>query len=149
MFAIAWLIRTTYDCILCVPLSQKHILFQFTPDFPIFNFDICSKYFYHNHQLSVFPDLYNLVERMAQLSLFESIDLTRQAHPCWLCKWSSVINVSSLLIVHCFHTRVTPIKMPSSLADYEIISSIGSGSYGTCKKICRKKDLKVCSVFHS
>ena len=37
--------------------------------------------------------------------------------------------------------------MPSSLADYDIISSIGSGSYGTCKKICRKKDQKVCAVF--
>ncbi|XP_064622920.1 serine/threonine-protein kinase Nek2-like [Lineus longissimus] len=30
--------------------------------------------------------------------------------------------------------------MPSSLEDYEILYSIGSGSYGTCKKIRRKKD---------
>ncbi len=36
-------------------------------------------------------------------------------------------------------------KMPSSLDDYEVISTIGSGSYGTCKKIRRKKDSKVCS----
>ena len=34
-------------------------------------------------------------------------------------------------------------KMPSSLEDYEVVTTIGSGSYGTCKKIRRKKDGKV------
>ena len=34
-------------------------------------------------------------------------------------------------------------KMPSSLEDYEVVATIGSGSYGTCKKIRRKKDGKV------
>jgi NIMA (never in mitosis gene a)-related kinase len=33
--------------------------------------------------------------------------------------------------------------MPSSLDDYETLYSIGSGSYGTCKKIKRKKDGRV------
>jgi len=33
--------------------------------------------------------------------------------------------------------------MPTTLDDYEVISTIGSGSYGTCKKIRRKKDGKL------
>ncbi|BFZ12115.1 hypothetical protein BsWGS_15153 [Bradybaena similaris] len=33
--------------------------------------------------------------------------------------------------------------MPSTLDDFEVISTIGTGSYGTCKKIRRKKDGKV------
>jgi len=33
--------------------------------------------------------------------------------------------------------------MPSSLEDYDVICTIGSGSYGTCKKIRRKKDGRV------
>lgn len=32
--------------------------------------------------------------------------------------------------------------MPSTLDDYEVLGTIGSGSYGTCKKIKRKKDGK-------
>ncbi|XP_060079274.1 serine/threonine-protein kinase Nek2-like [Ylistrum balloti] len=34
-------------------------------------------------------------------------------------------------------------RMPSTLDDFEVISTIGSGSYGTCRKIRRKKDGKV------
>lgn len=35
-------------------------------------------------------------------------------------------------------------KMPhSTLDDFEPLSTIGSGSYGTCKKVRRKKDGKV------
>ena len=33
--------------------------------------------------------------------------------------------------------------MPSKLQDYDVIGIIGSGSYGTCKKIRRKSDGKV------
>lgn len=33
--------------------------------------------------------------------------------------------------------------MPSKLNDYDIISAIGSGSYGKCLKICRKSDGKI------
>ena len=33
--------------------------------------------------------------------------------------------------------------MPSSLDEYEVLCTIGTGSYGTCKKIRRKKDGKV------
>lgn len=33
--------------------------------------------------------------------------------------------------------------MPSTLDDFDVIGTIGSGSYGTCKKIRRKKDGKV------
>ncbi|CAG5123695.1 unnamed protein product [Candidula unifasciata] len=33
--------------------------------------------------------------------------------------------------------------MPSTLDDFEVISTIGTGSYGTCKKIRRKKDGKI------
>ena len=33
--------------------------------------------------------------------------------------------------------------MPSRLQDYDVLGMIGSGSYGTCKKIRRKKDNKV------
>ncbi|KAK3792257.1 hypothetical protein RRG08_007337 [Elysia crispata] len=33
--------------------------------------------------------------------------------------------------------------MPSTLEDFEVITTIGTGSYGTCKKIRRKKDGKV------
>ena len=35
------------------------------------------------------------------------------------------------------------VTMPGSLDDYEVISTIGSGSYGTCQKIRRKRDGKV------
>ena len=35
--------------------------------------------------------------------------------------------------------------MPSTLEDFEVIATIGTGSYGTCKKIRRKKDGKVIS----
>ncbi|XP_062609239.1 serine/threonine-protein kinase Nek2-like isoform X1 [Saccostrea cucullata] len=34
-------------------------------------------------------------------------------------------------------------RMPSTLEDFEVIGTIGSGSYGTCKKIKRKRDGKV------
>ncbi|RUS74057.1 hypothetical protein EGW08_018184 [Elysia chlorotica] len=34
-------------------------------------------------------------------------------------------------------------RMPSTLEDFEVIGTIGTGSYGTCKKIRRKKDGKV------
>ena len=34
-------------------------------------------------------------------------------------------------------------RMPSSLDDYEVLHTIGTGSYGTCKKIKRKRDGKV------
>lgn len=33
--------------------------------------------------------------------------------------------------------------MPSKLQDYEILCEIGSGSYGTCKKVRRRSDNKV------
>lgn len=33
--------------------------------------------------------------------------------------------------------------MPSKLLDYDILGEIGSGSYGTCKKIRRRSDNKV------
>jgi len=33
--------------------------------------------------------------------------------------------------------------MPSKLLDYDILSEIGSGSYGTCKKVRRRSDNKV------
>jgi len=33
--------------------------------------------------------------------------------------------------------------MPSKLSDYDILGEIGSGSYGTCKKIRRRSDKKV------
>ena len=33
--------------------------------------------------------------------------------------------------------------MPSKLLDYDILGEIGSGSYGTCKKIRRRIDNKV------
>ena len=33
--------------------------------------------------------------------------------------------------------------MPSKLTDYDILGEIGSGSYGTCKKIRRRSDKKV------
>lgn len=33
--------------------------------------------------------------------------------------------------------------MPASLEDYDVINTIGSGSYGVCRKICRKKDGRV------
>ena len=40
-------------------------------------------------------------------------------------------------------------KMPySTLDDFEPLSTIGSGSYGTCKKIRRKKDGKVIYTFY-
>ncbi|XP_046551879.1 serine/threonine-protein kinase Nek2-like isoform X1 [Haliotis rubra] len=34
-------------------------------------------------------------------------------------------------------------RMPSTLDDFEVLTTIGIGSYGTCKKIRRKKDGKV------
>lgn len=34
-------------------------------------------------------------------------------------------------------------RMPSTLDDFDVIGTIGSGSYGTCKKIRRKRDGKV------
>ncbi|KAL5009383.1 hypothetical protein ScPMuIL_014964 [Solemya velum] len=34
-------------------------------------------------------------------------------------------------------------KMPTSLEDFEVLSTIGTGSYGTCKRIRRKKDGKI------
>ena len=35
--------------------------------------------------------------------------------------------------------------MPSSkLGDYEVLETIGSGSYGNCRKVRRKADDKVC-----
>ncbi|XP_052700276.1 serine/threonine-protein kinase Nek2-like isoform X1 [Crassostrea angulata] len=34
-------------------------------------------------------------------------------------------------------------RMPSTLDDFDVIGTIGSGSYGTCKKIRRKKDGKI------
>ncbi|GFR95863.1 serine/threonine-protein kinase Nek2 [Elysia marginata] len=34
-------------------------------------------------------------------------------------------------------------RMPSTLDDFEVMATIGTGSYGTCKKIRRKKDGKV------
>ncbi|XP_021368824.1 serine/threonine-protein kinase Nek2-like isoform X2 [Mizuhopecten yessoensis] len=40
------------------------------------------------------------------------------------------------------HIRMSP-RMPSTLDDFAVISTIGSGSYGTCRKIRRKKDGKV------
>ncbi|CAH3198892.1 unnamed protein product, partial [Porites evermanni] len=33
--------------------------------------------------------------------------------------------------------------MPSKLQDYDILSEIGSGSYGTCKKVRRRTDNKI------
>ncbi|ELT87645.1 hypothetical protein CAPTEDRAFT_117915, partial [Capitella teleta] len=33
--------------------------------------------------------------------------------------------------------------MPGSLNDYEVLATIGQGSYGTCKKIRRKKDGRI------
>lgn len=39
--------------------------------------------------------------------------------------------------------------MPSSLDDFDVIGTIGSGSYGTCKKIRRKKDGKVIKNINS
>ena len=38
--------------------------------------------------------------------------------------------------------------MPSKLSDYDILSEIGSGSYGTCKRILRKSDKKVRNRTH-
>ena len=38
--------------------------------------------------------------------------------------------------------------MPSSkVEDYDVIETIGSGSYGTCRKIKRKADGKVSEFF--
>jgi len=38
--------------------------------------------------------------------------------------------------------------MPGNkLDEYEVVSTIGSGSYGTCKKIKRKSDGRVCLIF--
>lgn len=34
-------------------------------------------------------------------------------------------------------------RMQTILEDYEVLSTVGTGSYGTCKKIRRKKDGKV------
>ena len=34
-------------------------------------------------------------------------------------------------------------KMPTSLDDYEVLETIGTGSYGICKKIRRRKDGRV------
>ena len=34
-------------------------------------------------------------------------------------------------------------KTISILEDFEILATIGSGTYGTCKQICRKSDKKV------
>lgn len=39
--------------------------------------------------------------------------------------------------------------MPSKLIDYDILGQIGSGSYGTCKKIRRRSDNKVKCIFMS
>lgn len=36
--------------------------------------------------------------------------------------------------------------MPSRTEDYEVLSTIGSGSYGKCQKIRRKSDGKVTRV---
>ena len=34
-------------------------------------------------------------------------------------------------------------KTSSKLSEYEVLGGIGSGSYGTCKKVSRKSDAKV------
>lgn len=36
-----------------------------------------------------------------------------------------------------------PFAMPSRVEDYEVLHSIGTGSYGRCQKIRRKSDGKV------
>lgn len=36
-----------------------------------------------------------------------------------------------------------PLAMPSRVEDYEVLHSIGTGSYGRCQKIRRKSDGKV------
>lgn len=38
------------------------------------------------------------------------------------------------------------VRMPSALSDFEEITTIGTGSYGTCKKVKRKDDGKVYST---
>ena len=38
--------------------------------------------------------------------------------------------------------------MPSTLDDFEILYKIASGSYGTCKKIRRKRDGKVRNLYN-
>ena len=55
-------------------------------------------------------------------------------------------------ICHCIHVSPWAClcfrpKMASTLDDFEVVSTIGTGSYGTCKKIRRKKDNKVVLVF--
>lgn len=35
----------------------------------------------------------------------------------------------------------------NKLEQYEVLETIGSGSYGTCKKVRRKSDSKVCLRF--
>ena len=37
--------------------------------------------------------------------------------------------------------------MPSNLSDYEILETIGTGSYGICRKVRRKRDNKVIVKF--
>lgn len=37
--------------------------------------------------------------------------------------------------------------MPSRVEDYEVLYTIGSGSYGRCQKIRRKSDGKVSNVY--
>ena len=42
----------------------------------------------------------------------------------------------------------TESRMSTNIDDYEVICVIGSGSYGTCKKVRRKKDNKVIRILH-
>lgn len=37
--------------------------------------------------------------------------------------------------------------MPSRIEDYEVLHTIGTGSYGKCQKIRRKSDGKVSNYF--
>lgn len=56
------------------------------------------------------------------------------------------LTVASLNVLGGFVSVFLLPIMPSRTEDYEVLSTIGSGSYGKCQKIRRKSDGKVTRV---
>ena len=64
---------------------------------------------------------------------------------CYVDSIADVCSIVSEFFIITFFVVVAIFrpKMASTLDDFEVVSTIGTGSYGTCKKIRRKKDGKV------